>query len=102
LQVFPVPSFADDSSGASSESDRLQRMKDPIAQMEKDMCGIYALAAIIRKKNELAANTERYALAELHKATKSLNCKYSNFLFLNFWNNKSSLDLIFRDCLLQL
>ena len=75
LQVFPVPAFVDDSSGACSESDRLQRMKDRIAQMEKDMRSTYALAAIIRKKNELAADAERYALAELHRATESLNCK---------------------------
>jgi hypothetical protein len=84
FQVFHVPSFTDDSSGASSESNRLQRTKDRIAQMEKDMRGIYALAAIIRKKNVLAADAECYALAKLHKATECLNCKYSNFLFLNF------------------
>jgi phage shock protein A len=84
LQVFPVPSFTEDSSDSTSESDRLQRMKARIAQMEKDMCGIYALASIIRKKSELAADAERYAFAELHKAVESLNCKYSNFLFFNF------------------
>jgi hypothetical protein len=33
-------------------------MKARIAQMEKDMHGIYALAAIIRKKSELAADAE--------------------------------------------
>ncbi|KAK1693731.1 hypothetical protein QYE76_010428 [Lolium multiflorum] len=71
--VFPVPAFIDDSSGACSEADRLQRMKDRIAQMEKGMRSTYALAAIIRKKNELAADAERYALAELHRATESLN-----------------------------
>ncbi|KAK1648290.1 hypothetical protein QYE76_066095 [Lolium multiflorum] len=75
IEVFPVPSFTDDSSGASSENDRLQLMKDRIAQMEKDMRSTYALAAIIRKKNELAADAERYALAELHNATESLKCK---------------------------
>jgi hypothetical protein len=75
LQVFHVPSFVDDSLGASSENDRLQRMKGRIAQMEKGMRSTYALFAIVRKKSELAANAERYALAELHKATKSLNCK---------------------------
>nr|XP_051211046.1 uncharacterized protein LOC127328493 [Lolium perenne] len=37
IEVFPVPSFTDDSSGACSESDRLHHMKDRIAQMEKDM-----------------------------------------------------------------
>ena len=75
LQVFPVPTFVDDSSGAVSESDRLQRMKDRITQMEKDMRSTYALAAIIKKKSELAADVERYVLAELHRATESLNCK---------------------------
>jgi hypothetical protein len=37
----------------------------------------YALAAIIKKKGEIAADVERYALTELHKATESLNCKFS-------------------------
>ena len=75
LQVFPVPAFVDDSSGAFPESDRLQHMKDRITQMEKDMRSTYALAAIIRKKNELAVDAECYALAELRRATESLNCK---------------------------
>ncbi|KAK1669863.1 hypothetical protein QYE76_058022 [Lolium multiflorum] len=73
IEVFPVPAFVDDSSGALSEGDRIQRMKDRIAQMEKDLRNAYALAAIIKKKGEIAANVERYALTELHKATESLN-----------------------------
>ncbi|KAK1662454.1 hypothetical protein QYE76_050613 [Lolium multiflorum] len=71
--VYPMPSFVDDSSSALPESDRLQRMRDRVAQMEKDMRNTYALAAIVNKKNELVANTERYALTELHKAAESLN-----------------------------
>jgi hypothetical protein len=51
-------------------------MKTRIAQMEKDMRSIHAMAAIIKKKGELATDAERYALTELQKATKSLNCKY--------------------------
>jgi hypothetical protein len=82
LQVYPVPAFVDDSSGAVPESDRLQRMKDRIAQMEKDMRSTYALAAIVNKKNEIAADAERYVLTELHKATESLNCKCSGSLAL--------------------
>ncbi|KAK1604026.1 hypothetical protein QYE76_027699 [Lolium multiflorum] len=54
IEVFPVPSFADDSSGALPESDRIQRMKDRITQMEKDLRSTYALAAIINKKSEIA------------------------------------------------
>ena len=70
-----MPSFVDDSSGALPESDRIQRMKDQITQMEKDLRSTYALAAIVNKKSEIAADVERYTLTELHKATESLNCK---------------------------
>ncbi|KAK1664769.1 hypothetical protein QYE76_052928 [Lolium multiflorum] len=73
IEVYPVPSFVDDSSSALPENDRLQRMRDRVTQMEKDMRNTYALAAIVNKKNELAADTERYALTELHKAAESLN-----------------------------
>ncbi|KAK1607151.1 hypothetical protein QYE76_030824, partial [Lolium multiflorum] len=69
--VFPVPSFTDDSSGALPESDRIQRMKDRMTQMEKDLRSTYALAAIINKKGEIAS-VERYILGELH-TTESLN-----------------------------
>ncbi|KAK1684965.1 hypothetical protein QYE76_045813 [Lolium multiflorum] len=55
------------------EGDRTQRMKDQIIQMEKDLRSTYALAAIVNKKSEIAAEVERYALTELHKATESLN-----------------------------
>jgi ribosomal protein S15P/S13E len=70
-----VPSFVDDSSGVLPEGDRIQRMKDRITQMEKDLRSTYALAAIVNKKSEIAADVERYALTELHKATESLNCE---------------------------
>ena len=73
-----MPAFIDDSSGALSKDDRVQRMKDQIAQLEKDLRNTYALAAIIKKKGEIAADVERYALTELHKATESLNCKFSS------------------------
>ncbi|KAK1616642.1 hypothetical protein QYE76_022159 [Lolium multiflorum] len=76
-RVFPVPSFVDDSSGVVPENERIQRMKDRITQMERDLRSTYALAAIINKKSETAADVERYALTELHKATESLNCLLS-------------------------
>ncbi|KAK1619630.1 hypothetical protein QYE76_025147 [Lolium multiflorum] len=44
-----------------------------MTQMEKDLRSTYALAAIINKKSDTAANVERYILGELHKATESLN-----------------------------
>ena len=70
-----MPSFVEDSSGVLPEGDRIQRMKDRTTQMEKDLRSTYALAAIINKKSEIAAEVERYALTELHKGTESLNCK---------------------------
>jgi hypothetical protein len=51
-------------------------MKTRISQMERDMRGIHAMAAIIKKKGELAIDAERYALGELQKATQSLNYEY--------------------------
>ncbi|KAK1682234.1 hypothetical protein QYE76_043082 [Lolium multiflorum] len=84
IEVYPVPSFVDDSSSVVPESDRLQRMRDRVAQMEKDMHNTYTLAAIVNKKNELAADTERYALTELHKAAESLNFKCPDPLASSF------------------
>ncbi|KAK1613246.1 hypothetical protein QYE76_036919 [Lolium multiflorum] len=74
IEVFPVSASIEDSSGALSEDDRIQHMKDRITQLEKDLRNTYALAAIIKKKGEIAADVERYALTKLHEATESLNC----------------------------
>jgi hypothetical protein len=54
LQVVPVPYFVEGSSADDSENDRLQHMKSRILHMERDMHGIHAMAAIIKKKGELA------------------------------------------------
>ncbi|KAK1617954.1 hypothetical protein QYE76_023471 [Lolium multiflorum] len=62
--VTLVPSFVESSLAGDSESDRLQCMKARILQMENDMRGIHAMAAIIKKKGELAIDAERYALSE--------------------------------------
>jgi hypothetical protein len=78
-----VPSFVEGSSADDSESDRLQRLKARILQMERDIRGIHAMAAIIKKKGELAIDAERYALCELQKAIESLNCKCL-FPFVSF------------------
>ncbi|KAK1632396.1 hypothetical protein QYE76_006711 [Lolium multiflorum] len=93
--VFPVPSFVDDSSGALPESDRIQRMKDRITQMEKDMRSTYALAAIVNKKSEIATDVERYTLTELHKATESLKFPPTLLTLMSeFGNAKKVRDLV--------
>ena len=50
--------------------------------MENDLLGIHAMAAVIKKKGELAMEAEQYALNELQKATESLNCEYPTILHL--------------------
>ena len=77
LQVAPVVPFVEDVSPAGSETGLLQQMRTRISRMEKDLLGIHAMAAVIKKKGEMAVEAERYTLNELQKATKSLNCKYS-------------------------
>ncbi|KAK1618766.1 hypothetical protein QYE76_024283 [Lolium multiflorum] len=58
IEVAHVPSFAEGSSANDSENDHLQGLKTRILQMEKDMHGIQAMAAIIKKKGELAIDAE--------------------------------------------
>jgi hypothetical protein len=56
--VTLVPSFAEGSLANVSKNDRLQHMKTRILHMKKDMRGIHAMAAIIKKKGELAIDAE--------------------------------------------
>ncbi|KAK1630320.1 hypothetical protein QYE76_004635 [Lolium multiflorum] len=53
IEIFPVPPFVDDSSGALSEDDRIQRMKDRIAQMEKDLRNTYAWLLLSGRRAKL-------------------------------------------------
>jgi hypothetical protein len=50
--------------------------------MEKDVLGIHAMEAVIKKKGELAMEAERYVLSEPQKATECLNGEYSIILRL--------------------
>ncbi|KAK1646508.1 hypothetical protein QYE76_064313 [Lolium multiflorum] len=51
----------------------LVQLIEAFAVDTKEVIETYALAAIVNKKSEIAADVERYALTELHKATDSLN-----------------------------
>ncbi|KAK1692444.1 hypothetical protein QYE76_009141 [Lolium multiflorum] len=84
IEVAPVPSFVECSSAGDSENDRLQQMRTSIRQLEQDMCVLHGMAAIIKKKGELAIEAERYAMNELHKATESLNYMASPINFNQF------------------
>jgi hypothetical protein len=48
--------------------------------MEKDLVGIHVMTAVVKKKDELAAEVEQYALDRLQTANESLNYKQSMFL----------------------
>ncbi|KAK1692354.1 hypothetical protein QYE76_009051 [Lolium multiflorum] len=73
IEVTPVVPFVEDTSAAGSETGLLQQMKTRISRMEKDLLGIHAMAAVIKKKGEMAVEAERYTLNELQKATDSLS-----------------------------
>ncbi|KAM0856774.1 hypothetical protein ACQ4PT_048851 [Festuca glaucescens] len=77
IEVFKRSSsgpFVEDVSATGSETGLLQQMRTRISRMEKDLLGIHAMAAVIKKKGEMAVEAERYTLNELQKAIESLNC----------------------------
>ena len=64
---------------AGNDSKVVCQLRSKISQMEKDLVGVHVMAAVVKKKGELAAEVEQYALDELQKTTESLNCKQSMF-----------------------
>jgi hypothetical protein len=64
---------------AGNDPEVVHQLRSRISQMDKDLGCIHAMAAVVKKKAELAAEVEQYALDELQKATKSLNCKQTMF-----------------------
>ena len=79
LQMTSTVSRAENSlsSTTGNASELVRQLRNRISQMEKDLVGIHAMAAVVKKKGELAAEVEQYALDHLHIATESLNCKRS-------------------------
>jgi hypothetical protein len=67
------------SSTTGNESELVCRLRNRISQMEKYIVGLHAMAAVVKKKGELAAKVEQHALDRLHTATESLSCKQSMF-----------------------
>jgi hypothetical protein len=64
--VTPVVPFAKSSFGAAgTESGLMQQMRSRITRMEKDLLAIHDMAAMIKKKGELAIEEEKYALNKL-------------------------------------
>jgi predicted Zn-dependent protease len=84
LQVTSTVSRAESSlsSAIGNDFEIVRQLRNRISQMKKDLVGIHAMAAVVKKKGELAAEVEQYALDRLQTATESLSCKQSMFLCL--------------------
>jgi hypothetical protein len=72
-------------SAAVDESELMHRLCNRISQLDKDMVGLHAIAALVKKKSELAAAIEQHVVDHVRVATESLSCKQSTpFCFLYF------------------
>jgi hypothetical protein len=65
------------SSATADEPELVRRLRNQISQLEKDMVGLHAMVALVKKKSELATAVEQHALNRLRVATESLSCKQS-------------------------
>jgi hypothetical protein len=52
-------------------------MRDQISRLKKDIASLHAMAALVKKKSEIATAVEQHALDHLRVATESLSCKQS-------------------------
>ncbi|KAK1692511.1 hypothetical protein QYE76_009208 [Lolium multiflorum] len=63
--LFPNPS-------SNEESSLVRRLRDQVSSLDKDITSLRAMAALVKKKGEMATAIEQYALDGLHIATESL------------------------------
>ena len=67
---------------AGDESDLVHRLRDQISRLNKDISNLHAMAALVKRKSEIATAIEQHALDRLRVATESLSCKQSTtFVF---------------------
>jgi methyl-accepting chemotaxis protein len=83
LQIPSTSSRVESSSNSSvvDESEVVHRLRNQIAQLNKYITGIHTMAALVKKKSEIAAAVEQHALDCLRVATDSLSCKNSSTYF---------------------
>jgi uncharacterized protein YlxW (UPF0749 family) len=77
LQIPSSSSYAEpfSNSSASDESDLVRRLRDQVSRLNKDITTLHAMAALVKRKSEIATAIEQHALDRLHIATESLSCK---------------------------
>jgi hypothetical protein len=77
MQIPPSSSRAELSPNPSSndESSLVRRLCDQVSSLDRDITSLRAMAALVKKKGEIATAIEQYALDGLHVTTESLGCK---------------------------
>jgi hypothetical protein len=50
-------------------------LRDQISWLKKDIAGLHAMAALVKKKSDIAIAVEQHALGHLRVAIESLSCK---------------------------
>jgi hypothetical protein len=65
---------------AGDESELVHRLRDQISRLNKDISNLHAMAALVKRKSEIATTVEQHALDRLRVATESLSCKQSTTL----------------------
>ena len=78
LQIPSTSSRADSSLNPSAidESELVRRLRDQISRLDKDITNLYAMAALVKRKSEIATGIEQHALDRLRVATESLSCEF--------------------------
>jgi hypothetical protein len=78
LQIPSSSSLAElfPNSSGNDESGLVRQLRDQVSSLNKDITSLRAMAALVKKKGEIATAVEQYALDGLHVATESLNCEY--------------------------
>ncbi|KAK1606934.1 hypothetical protein QYE76_030607 [Lolium multiflorum] len=59
-------------SSSNDESGLVRRLRDQVSCLNKDITSLRAMAALVKKRGEIATAVEQYALDGLHVATESL------------------------------
>jgi predicted transcriptional regulator len=77
LQIPSPSSYAEPSlnPSASDVSDLVHRLRDQISRLNKDITNLHVMAALIKRKCEIATTVEQLTLDHLRVATESLSCK---------------------------
>jgi methyl-accepting chemotaxis protein len=65
---------------AGDESELVSRLRDQVSRLNKDISNLHAMAALVKRKSEIATAVEHHALDRLRVATESLSCKQSTTL----------------------